>query len=85
MSLNVTHPSVLDEDRLEYRLYLTPDLLPEMEELLLPGPLHEEIRVEVRGDPGLYRFLKYTWFIVCSIEKVMLEKPVLTAMVFFFL
>ncbi|XP_011613507.2 A disintegrin and metalloproteinase with thrombospondin motifs 13 isoform X1 [Takifugu rubripes] len=47
MSLNVTYPSVLDEDRLEYRLYLTPDLLPEMEELLLPGPLQEEINVEV--------------------------------------
>lgn len=47
MALNVTHPSVLDEDRLEYRLYLTHDLLPEMEELLLPGPLHEEIHVEV--------------------------------------
>lgn len=46
-SLNVTYPSVLDEDRLEYRLYLTPDLLPEMEELLLPGPLKEEIKVEV--------------------------------------
>lgn len=47
MALNVTYPSVLDEDRLEYRLYLTPDLLPEMEELLMPGPLHEEISVEV--------------------------------------
>lgn len=47
MAVNVTYPSVLDEDRLEYRLYLSPDLLPEMEELLMPGPLHEEINVEV--------------------------------------
>lgn len=47
MAVNVTHPSVLDEDRLEYRLYLSPDLLPEMEELLMPGPLHEEVHVEV--------------------------------------
>uniref|UniRef100_H3D7B4 ADAM metallopeptidase with thrombospondin type 1 motif, 13 n=1 Tax=Tetraodon nigroviridis TaxID=99883 RepID=H3D7B4_TETNG len=47
MALNVTYPSVLDEDRLEYRLYLTPDLLPEMEELLMPGPLHEEVHVQV--------------------------------------
>lgn len=47
MALNVTYPSILDEDRLEYRLYLTPDLFPEMEELLMPGPLHEEINVEV--------------------------------------
>lgn len=51
MSLNVTYPSVLDEDRLEYRLYLTPDLLPEMEELLLPGPLQEEMNVEVGAFP----------------------------------
>lgn len=47
MALNVTYPSVLDADRLEYRLFLTPDLLPEIEELLIPGPLHEEINVEV--------------------------------------
>lgn len=51
MSLNVTYPSVLDEDSLEYHLYLTPDLLPEMEELLLPGPLQEEINVEVGAFP----------------------------------
>lgn len=47
MALNVTYPSVLEEDRLDYRLYLTPDLLPEMEELLMPGPLRGEINVEV--------------------------------------
>lgn len=49
IALNVTHPSPLDDDRLEYRLHLTLDLLPEMEELLLPGPLQEEINVQVRG------------------------------------
>ncbi|XP_019130182.2 A disintegrin and metalloproteinase with thrombospondin motifs 13 isoform X1 [Larimichthys crocea] len=47
IALNVTHPSLLDDDRLEYRLHLTLDLLPEMEELLLPGPLQEEINVQV--------------------------------------
>ncbi|XP_037634136.1 A disintegrin and metalloproteinase with thrombospondin motifs 13 [Sebastes umbrosus] len=47
MALNMTHPSALDDDRLEYRLHLTPDLLPEMEELLLPGPLSEEINIQV--------------------------------------
>uniref|UniRef100_A0A3B5A7P9 ADAM metallopeptidase with thrombospondin type 1 motif 13 n=1 Tax=Stegastes partitus TaxID=144197 RepID=A0A3B5A7P9_9TELE len=45
MALTVTHPSPLDENRLEYRLHLTPDLLPAMEELLLPGPLQQEINV----------------------------------------
>lgn len=48
MALNMTHPSPLDENRLEYRLHLTLDLLPEMEELLLHGPLQQEINVQVR-------------------------------------
>ncbi|XP_028269597.1 A disintegrin and metalloproteinase with thrombospondin motifs 13 [Parambassis ranga] len=47
MALNMTHPSLLDENRLEYRLHLTPDLLPEMEELLLPGPLQQEINMQI--------------------------------------
>lgn len=50
MALNMTHPSPLDDDRLEYHLHLTPDLLPEMEELLLPGPLQEEINIQVRRE-----------------------------------
>lgn len=53
MSLNMTHPSPLDDNRLEYHLHLTPDLLPEMEELLLPGPLQEEISIQVRRDNSL--------------------------------
>uniref|UniRef100_A0A668ACH5 Uncharacterized protein n=1 Tax=Myripristis murdjan TaxID=586833 RepID=A0A668ACH5_9TELE len=48
MAMNVTHPSTLDDDHLEYRLFLTPDLLPQMEELLLPGPLEQEINIQVR-------------------------------------
>uniref|UniRef100_A0A8C9X0I6 ADAM metallopeptidase with thrombospondin type 1 motif, 13 n=1 Tax=Sander lucioperca TaxID=283035 RepID=A0A8C9X0I6_SANLU len=47
MALNMTHPSPLDDNRLEYRLHLTLDLLPEMEELLLPGPLSQEINIQV--------------------------------------
>ncbi|XP_029016053.1 A disintegrin and metalloproteinase with thrombospondin motifs 13 isoform X2 [Betta splendens] len=47
MSLNTTYPSPLDDNRLEYRLHLTPDLLPAMEELLLPGPLQENVNVQV--------------------------------------
>lgn len=47
MALNITHPSPLDDNRLEYHLHLTPDLLPEREELLLPGPLQEEINIQV--------------------------------------
>uniref|UniRef100_A0A8C3ABH3 Uncharacterized protein n=1 Tax=Cyclopterus lumpus TaxID=8103 RepID=A0A8C3ABH3_CYCLU len=50
-----THMAVMVGDRYivsgtEYHLHLTPDLLPEMEELLLPGPLSEEIHVQVRRE-----------------------------------
>ncbi|XP_047448122.1 A disintegrin and metalloproteinase with thrombospondin motifs 13 isoform X2 [Mugil cephalus] len=47
MALNMTHPSPLDENRIEYNLHLTPDLLPEREELLLPGPLQKEIKMQI--------------------------------------
>ncbi|KAJ7994162.1 hypothetical protein DPEC_G00263050 [Dallia pectoralis] len=47
IGLNVTHPSPLEGGRLVYRLYLTPDLLPLTEELLLPGPFATETRVQV--------------------------------------
>ncbi|XP_061673289.1 A disintegrin and metalloproteinase with thrombospondin motifs 13 isoform X2 [Syngnathoides biaculeatus] len=44
---NVTHPSPLDDDWLKYSLHLTPDLLPEMEELLLVGPVQQQISIQV--------------------------------------
>ncbi|XP_028312307.1 A disintegrin and metalloproteinase with thrombospondin motifs 13 isoform X2 [Gouania willdenowi] len=47
ISLNMTHPSILDDNRLQYRLYLTPDLLPEREELLLMGPLQQEMSIQI--------------------------------------
>uniref|UniRef100_A0A672YX51 Uncharacterized protein n=1 Tax=Sphaeramia orbicularis TaxID=375764 RepID=A0A672YX51_9TELE len=47
MALNMTHPSPLDDHHLEYRLHLTPDLLPLMEELLLPGPVQQEITIQM--------------------------------------
>ena len=47
MSLNLTHPSILEDQRLEYRIYLTSDLLPYMEELTVPGPIREETHVQV--------------------------------------
>uniref|UniRef100_A0A3P9LNY6 ADAM metallopeptidase with thrombospondin type 1 motif, 13 n=1 Tax=Oryzias latipes TaxID=8090 RepID=A0A3P9LNY6_ORYLA len=46
MALNITHPSLL-ENHLKYLLHLTPDLLPEMEEVLVPGPLQREIKVQI--------------------------------------
>uniref|UniRef100_A0A3P9JHV4 ADAM metallopeptidase with thrombospondin type 1 motif, 13 n=1 Tax=Oryzias latipes TaxID=8090 RepID=A0A3P9JHV4_ORYLA len=46
MALNKTHPSLL-ENHLKYLIHLTPDLLPEMEEVLVPGPLQQEIKVQI--------------------------------------
>lgn len=60
MALNMTHPSLLDDYRLDYRLHLTPDLLPEMEELLLPGPLSEEINIQVRREK--LSFFTFFWW-----------------------
>ena len=47
ISLNTTHPSPLDDGHLDFLLYLTPDLLPEREELLLPGPIEQETHIQV--------------------------------------
>nr|XP_043882163.1 A disintegrin and metalloproteinase with thrombospondin motifs 13 isoform X3 [Solea senegalensis]XP_043882164.1 A disintegrin and metalloproteinase with thrombospondin motifs 13 isoform X3 [Solea senegalensis] len=47
MSLTMTHPSPVDDKRVEYRLHLTPEHLPAMEELLMPGPLQQEINIQV--------------------------------------
>ncbi|KAG7480504.1 hypothetical protein MATL_G00056850 [Megalops atlanticus] len=47
VALNATHPSPLEEGQLVYHLYLTPDGLPQREELHLPGPISEEIHIQV--------------------------------------
>ncbi|CAL8247536.1 unnamed protein product [Merluccius merluccius] len=47
VALNTTHPSPLDDGHLEFLLYLTPDLLPDREELLLPGPIEQETHIQV--------------------------------------
>ncbi|XP_066569266.1 A disintegrin and metalloproteinase with thrombospondin motifs 13 [Amia ocellicauda] len=47
VSVNSTMPSALEDGRLEYRLYLTPDHLPDSEELLLPGPTQHETHIQV--------------------------------------
>ncbi|KAL0979470.1 hypothetical protein UPYG_G00185490 [Umbra pygmaea] len=47
ISLNITHPSPLEDGHLVYRLYMTPDLLPLREELLLSGPVTKETHIQV--------------------------------------
>ncbi|KAI1900639.1 hypothetical protein AGOR_G00051990 [Albula goreensis] len=47
VAVNTTHPSALEDSQLTYRLYLSPDGLPQREELLMPGPVSEETHVQV--------------------------------------
>ncbi|CAG5921033.1 unnamed protein product [Menidia menidia] len=47
IALNVTHPSPLDENHIKYHIHLTADLLPEMEELIVPGPLTQQMDIQV--------------------------------------
>ncbi|XP_064210425.1 A disintegrin and metalloproteinase with thrombospondin motifs 13 isoform X1 [Anguilla rostrata] len=47
VALNTTHPSLLEDSQLTYHLYLTPDGLPQREELLLAGPALEETHIQV--------------------------------------
>ncbi|XP_041854768.1 A disintegrin and metalloproteinase with thrombospondin motifs 13 isoform X2 [Melanotaenia boesemani] len=47
MALNIIHPSMMDEKHIEYRLHLTRDLLPEKEEVMAPGPLLQEINIQI--------------------------------------
>lgn len=60
MALNMTHPSPLEDDRVEYHLHLTPDLLPEMEELFLPGPLQQEINIQVKRQIVCVKMIYFT-------------------------
>lgn len=50
IALNTTHPSPLEENHIVYNLYLTPDLLPHTEELILSGPISDKIQIQVGGD-----------------------------------
>ncbi|XP_030063567.1 A disintegrin and metalloproteinase with thrombospondin motifs 13 isoform X1 [Microcaecilia unicolor] len=47
ISLNTTHPSILEDMRIEYRVFLTKDNLPEMEEIHINGPTLEETEIQV--------------------------------------
>ncbi|XP_075434943.1 A disintegrin and metalloproteinase with thrombospondin motifs 13 isoform X2 [Ascaphus truei] len=47
ISLNISHPSVLEDRRKEYRLTLTPDKLPHLEEIRIDGPTTQNIEILV--------------------------------------
>lgn len=53
ISSNTSHPSPLEDSRLEYRVTLTEDQLPLLEEVHLRGPAWEDMEIQVAGGPGL--------------------------------
>ncbi|KAJ7395915.1 hypothetical protein BTVI_149977 [Pitangus sulphuratus] len=47
ISQNVTHPSVLEDNQIRYKVFLTKDNLPSLEEIHVDGPTWEEIEIQV--------------------------------------
>ncbi|XP_064027480.1 A disintegrin and metalloproteinase with thrombospondin motifs 13 isoform X3 [Pogoniulus pusillus] len=47
ISLNVTYPSALEDSQIRYRVFLTKDNLPSLEEVHVDGPTQEEIEIQV--------------------------------------
>ncbi|XP_018419210.1 PREDICTED: A disintegrin and metalloproteinase with thrombospondin motifs 13 [Nanorana parkeri] len=47
ISLNITYPSVIEDKQLEYRLILTANKLPGLEEVLIGGPTSSDIEIQV--------------------------------------
>ncbi|XP_027665254.2 A disintegrin and metalloproteinase with thrombospondin motifs 13 isoform X4 [Falco cherrug] len=47
ISLNVTYPSALEDNQIKYKVFLTKDNLPSLEEVHVDGPTQEEIEIQV--------------------------------------
>lgn len=47
ISLNVTYPSVLEDRQIKYKVFLTENNLPSLEEVHVDGPTQEEIKIQV--------------------------------------
>ncbi|XP_073397250.1 A disintegrin and metalloproteinase with thrombospondin motifs 13 [Dendrobates tinctorius] len=47
ISMNVTHPSMLEDEQVEFRLFLTPEKLPHQEKISIDGPTTAEIEIQV--------------------------------------
>ncbi|KAM3825798.1 A disintegrin and metalloproteinase with thrombospondin motifs 13 [Vipera latastei] len=47
ISSNVTYPSILEDHRLEYKVFLTEDNLPSLEEIHMAGPVQEDVEIQV--------------------------------------
>uniref|UniRef100_A0A8C8R5I1 ADAM metallopeptidase with thrombospondin type 1 motif 13 n=1 Tax=Pelusios castaneus TaxID=367368 RepID=A0A8C8R5I1_9SAUR len=47
ISLNTTYPSVVEDSQIKYRVFLTEDNLPSLEEVHVDGPTQEDIEIQV--------------------------------------
>lgn len=47
ISPSTTYPSLLEDSRIEYRVTLTEDRLPHLEEIRIPGPTQEDMEIQV--------------------------------------
>ncbi|NWU15526.1 ATS13 metalloproteinase, partial [Cephalopterus ornatus] len=47
ISQNVTYPSALEDNQIKYKVFLTKDNLPSLEEIHVDGPTREEIEIQV--------------------------------------
>lgn len=47
ISPSTSHPSLLEDSRIEYRVTLTEDRLPRLEEISIPGPTQEDMEIQV--------------------------------------
>uniref|UniRef100_A0A8C3IAL8 ADAM metallopeptidase with thrombospondin type 1 motif 13 n=1 Tax=Chrysemys picta bellii TaxID=8478 RepID=A0A8C3IAL8_CHRPI len=47
ISLNTTYPSVIEDNQIKYRVFLTEDNLPSLEEVHVDGPTQEDIEIQV--------------------------------------
>ncbi|XP_064027482.1 A disintegrin and metalloproteinase with thrombospondin motifs 13 isoform X5 [Pogoniulus pusillus] len=61
ISLNVTYPSALEDSQIRYRVFLTKDNLPSLEEVHVDGPTQEEIEIQLFPSPGLPKVRKRVW------------------------
>uniref|UniRef100_A0A670KEL6 ADAM metallopeptidase with thrombospondin type 1 motif 13 n=1 Tax=Podarcis muralis TaxID=64176 RepID=A0A670KEL6_PODMU len=47
ISFNITYPSALEDNRIEYKVFLTVENLPSLEEIHVNGPTQEDIEIQV--------------------------------------
>ncbi|XP_043914157.1 A disintegrin and metalloproteinase with thrombospondin motifs 13 [Protopterus annectens] len=47
ISSNITYPSVLEDQQINYHIYLTEDNIPDSEDIYIPGPVQETIEIQV--------------------------------------